>query len=300
MAIRIRIPWLLDLVLVSAPGEILTAANDPALDRAFRPGRGPLVNRVIARRLDRGLRAGGVSLPSARRREDPERRAASGALAARLDPAGAPWDEAALDALASHVRGEGRRPAGELAQEAIGRLFAPAYCADAETWRAALLIDASLKSNNPLRRLIWWVTGAIARAQARLAAAVDGDPSGVHATGVAVHSFLRAVESLRHALADRERTRSLTDRGVLGRALTAPDMVARVAVMDARIGDVAVDEGVLVILQTSGAAALCADRRVVFLSTSWSACPASALAPVMLAQIWERATNASKRTGDHP
>ncbi len=44
MATRIRVPWVLDVVLVSEPSEIRALDDEPLIDRRFIP-RGPLVNR---------------------------------------------------------------------------------------------------------------------------------------------------------------------------------------------------------------------------------------------------------------
>jgi hypothetical protein len=48
--------------------------------------------------------------------------------------------------------------------------------------------------------------------------------------------------------------------------------------------------GTLVMLETAAATERSADPRVVVLSESWSACPAHAAVPAMLAEIWWLAT----------
>ncbi len=291
MAGRLRIPGLIDIVRVRSPGEILESADHPALARGARIA-GPFLNRLILRRVRRGLRTRTAPLPSALPRDDAARADQQRALAERLDPGRlpAPWDEASLDALAQWVQRRARRPLGQLAQEAVGRLFDPDYQATRKTWAAARTLDLSLRSNNPIRRLWLLVTNGVARAQRTLTQAVGGDTAGVHATGVAVHTFARAIERLGEAHSDRRLRDTLSTRAVLGRSLTAPDAVLRQVVYAAETPAGAVEPGTLVIFETATATAQSADRRVAFLSESWSFCPAHALVPALLAEIWQRAT----------
>ena len=290
MGARIRIPGLIDVLRSGSPGEILAAADHPALARGAEVS-GPLLNRLILWRTRRGLRAAAGPLPSALPREDTGRAQAQEALAERLDPtrSSALWDEETLDGLAEAARGTARRPVGELAQEAVGRLFRPDYRATSETWSAARTLDGSLRSNNPILRLWWLVTRAVPRAQRTLSEAVGGDLAGVHATGIAVHTLARAVERLAEIYRDRQLRETLSTKAVLGRALTAPEAVLRQAVGTAETPLGPVEGGTLVVFQTQAAAARSADRRVAFLSESWSFCPAHTLVPALLREIWRRA-----------
>ncbi|NBB70367.1 MAG: hypothetical protein GVY33_08595 [Alphaproteobacteria bacterium] len=289
MGERLRIPFVVDVLRVRTPEEVLALADAAVLDRRFAPHL-PLVNRLIQARMDWTMGSGSSALPSALPRDHPGRGAAQAELTARLEPAKRPWDDASLDALAEAIRGRPKRTLGELVQEAVGRLFEPQYRATPATWRAALALDAGLRSNNPLTRFTQKLTRTVPHARRTLAWAVGGDLAGVHATGIAVHTMLGAVERLADALRDRELAARLSTRAVLGRALTAPDIVVRTATMPAETPAGPVAAGTLVMLETAAATELSADPRVAFLSESWSACPAHATVPAMLAEIWWRAT----------
>ncbi len=288
MGQRIRIPGLLDLLIIDQPGEILDAADDPALDRG--PTRlGPVLNRIIQNIRLRSLRTDKVALPSALPRDDGARIAMQEALAQRLDPAGAPWDGESLQAIADWLRGT-KAPIGPLCQQAIGRLFVPGFRATPQTWRAAHVINRSLALTNPALRLLWAITGEVTRAKRTLSDAMHGDPAAVHAIGVAVHTFQRAVERLDAALADAPMRRALSTKGALGFASAAPDTILRHASAHADMAAGTVAPGTLVLMRLDGAAQRSADPRIAFMSDSWSACPAHRIVPAMLAEIWFRAT----------
>src|SRR5262249_61330865 len=95
MAQRIRVPFIVDVVLVSDPAEIRAVNEAQAIDRNFVPG-GPLINRLIVGRIRRWFEIMGQLLPSLMPRGDAVRAARQKELAAKLDPsAGVPlWTDA--------------------------------------------------------------------------------------------------------------------------------------------------------------------------------------------------------------
>lgn len=293
MGRRIAIPGLADVLLVDAPGEIRDLAGDARLRRGGPPAGRWLTRRIQANALG-AMRAGDHALPSALPEDDAGRREAQAALADRLDPAAAPWDGDSLQAIADYLRGDRSRTLGALAQEAVGRLFKPDYRATRETWRAAVQMDRAARSLNPARRLAWRATRRTEKAQAVLAEAVGGDPAGIHATGIAVHTFLRSVRNLDAALAEPRGRRFRSTSAMLGRALAAPTAVLRVATdyADTAAGPVA--PGTLVVMQLDAATGRTSDPRVAFMAGSWSACPADRVVTAMLAEIWQRATGESR------
>lgn len=292
MGRRIRIPALLDLLIVSDAEEILACATDPALVRGPLPHAPPL-NRAIHSVAQSTLHAPSGPLPSALPRDDPARISSQAALARRLTGP-APWDDESLDLIADWVRGR-KTPLGPACQQAIGRLFVPDFKADRGTWHAAEVLHRALTSRNLLLRVLWFVTREVPRAQKLLSDAMNGDTSAVHATGVAVHTLKRAVERLEHVLADPMLRANVSDAGALGYAISAPDTVLRHAETYAETAAGHVAPGTVVLLQLDQAANRLADPRLAFLSESWSACPAAQLVPRMLAEIWARVTNTTTR-----
>src|ERR1700730_299134 len=198
MAQRIRVPGLVDLVLVADPSEIRALNEEPRLDRRFLP-RGPLVNRLIAGRIRRWFQIKGQPLPSLAARGDPIRAERQRELAIALDPASgrALWSEQQLDKLASFVRGVGTHDGAAITvQEIAGRLFDPLYAADPETWSAATLIDRFREGFSPVQ-IIWLITGRLRRARAPPVEGAQKDTWERHATAISGHGIVASLEGIR-------------------------------------------------------------------------------------------------------
>jgi hypothetical protein len=289
MARRIRIRGLIDVVRVDDPAEIAAVAQDPRLDRHLAP-MGPLLNRLAVRNVRDVLHVDGVPLPSVAPRACPGRAERQAELEARLDAALADAPAAAehLDLFAAYVRGERDEAVlGPAAQEAIGRLFVPGYRAGAESWRAACIFDAAPR--NPLRKLIWSLTGALARARRRLAEAVHGDPAAVHATGVAVHSLVRSLRAMRDLWRSGERAPADV---AVAKSLRAPETVLRqwVAPSSTALGQL--PAAALTMFRLDDARRQAPGPGIVFMAESWSRCPAAAWTGALLHAVWERAAAA--------
>jgi hypothetical protein len=166
MARHIRVPGLVDVVLVTAPEEIRAFDEEPLVDRNFI-ARGPLANRLITGRIRRWFEIMGQPLPSLARRGDQIRAERQRQLAAALDPGGGRvlWSDAQLDTLATYVRGDSSDEAAAItAQEIVGRLFDSGYSADRASWDAAALIDKFRDGFSPIQ-IVWQITGRLRRAR---------------------------------------------------------------------------------------------------------------------------------------
>ena len=82
----LHIPFLVDLIRTDDPAQIRAFAQDPRLDRGFRV-TGPLLNRILTRKVRDVLALDGVPLPSVASRGDSERARAQAELQAQLDAA---------------------------------------------------------------------------------------------------------------------------------------------------------------------------------------------------------------------
>lgn len=198
MARRIRLPWLVDIVLVSEPAEIRTLDDERRLDRRFR-ARGPLLNRIITRRIRKWFAIKGEPLPSLAARDDAVRSERQRELAAALDPADgrALWTDAQLARLAAFVRGEiSRRDAAVTVQEIVGKLFYADYRADGESWQAAELIDRFRDGFSP-EQILWQISGKLRRARDLLVARARQDRWAMHGTAIGVHGIVHALDRMR-------------------------------------------------------------------------------------------------------
>jgi hypothetical protein len=291
MTRRIRIPWIIDVARVDEPSVIRDIARDPRLDRDFVPA-GPFLNRIIAGRVRRSLQIGGVPLSAVAPRNYPERAQRQAALEARLDGVlanGGPAPDK-LDVLAAYVRGERHEDAlGPAVQEAIGQLFAADYRASAQTWRAACILDAAPRTRNPLRRLLWGITGAVGRARRRLARGVNDDPAGVHATAIAVHSLVRSLAAMREVWGEPGARDRLSRDAAVARSLRAPETVLRSWSDRAETVLGGVRPGALAVFELDAARSRDPVPHTVFMTDSWSRCPAHRWTATLLGSVWERA-----------
>jgi hypothetical protein len=286
----LRVPFLVDLIRTADPSGIRAFANDDRLDRNFS-GRGPLLNRILTRKVRSVLAVKGVPLPSVAPRGDEERARTQAELQVQLDAAAARIvDDDSVTDLARVVRGLEDAPILEHAvQQTVGRLFAKDYRATEQSWAAAQLLDKAVHSMNPLAAIFWRITGRIAHAQDLLAEMVHHDRAGVHATGIAVHNLVRGFKIMRNVFAHPNAPDPAAGDSVVARCLQAPESALREASAEASVGVDEIRPGTLVVLDLKSAQQHDAGPEIVFLSGSWSQCPAAAWVPALIRAVWERA-----------
>jgi hypothetical protein len=295
MARHIRMPGVVDVVLVRAPEEIRAFDEAPSLDRNFI-ARGPLVNRLITGRIRRWFAIKGQLLPSLALRGDPIRAERQKQLAAELDPAGgrALWSDAELDALANYVRGEGSDEAAAVTtQHVVGRLFDSGYSADRASWNAAVLIDKFRDGFSPIQ-IVWEITGQLRRAWNLLVARAKQDRWAMHGTAIGVHGIVQALARMRDLRA-LPHPASLGDDAVLWKCLAPPKQVPRTVetLTSSPFVDSAIRPGSIVILQLGAAGPCAPDAEMVFMRGHWNACPAAAFVTALLRSVWHRSLKGS-------
>ena len=291
MARAIRILGLADLLVCDDPAGIAALAAEPRLDRRFAAS-GPLLNRVLARRIRHVLALNGKPLPPVAPRDEPGRAEARQKLAdaATARAADAPCDPATLDLLAAQVlRGADRTALGPAVQTAIGRLFRSDFVGSPTTWQAALVLDAAVRSFNPLRRLRWLLGGSISAARTTLAEAVEQDPAALHAIGIAAHNLVESFVRMAALAAAPGALRDVPPGQAASRCLVAPTRVLRQAEARGEIAEGSFRPGTLVLLNLEAARARTLRQDIAFLAGGWSACPAHNWVPALLAAVWQRA-----------
>lgn len=291
MARRLRIPGVVDMLRTDDPAEILALAADPRLDRRFE-ARGPLVNRLLAKRIRRVLSVEGVPLPPVAPRDEPGREEERARTEARTEEvlARGPCDPALLLALAVEVGARsGPNAFGPLAQTAIGELFVPGYRASAETWRAARDLDAAVRDLNPFRSLARALSGRTGRARRLLTTRAQGNLIAVHATGIAVHNLVRAFGRMADLAARPGALARYAPEEAATICLEAPESVLRQAVAAGTTAAGFFRPGTLVAFDLEAARAASLRPDVTFLTGGWSRCPAHAWVPALLAAVWRRA-----------
>jgi hypothetical protein len=290
MARHIRVPGVVDVVLVSDPAEIRTLDDQARIDRNFIQ-RGPLINRLIVGRIRRWFQIMGQLLPSLMPRGDQVRANRQKELAATLDPANGAvlWTDAQIDALADYVGGSGDDDAaGILTQEIVGRLFDPLYRADRATWSAALLIDRFRDGFSPIQ-ILWELTGKLRRARDLLVERAKDNRWTMHGTAIGVHGIVQALARMRQLRASPT-AKSLSDDAVLWTCLSPPKQVPRT--VEARFETPPVDgpmsAGTILVLQLAAAGPQAPDAEMVFMRDHWNACPARIFVTELLLAVWRQ------------
>lgn len=293
MARRIRVPWLVDVLIVDQPAEIRALAAESRLDRDFATARGPLINRMVTGRIRRWLRADGSFLPALAPRGNALRAKRQEELARQLDPSrNEPlWDDATIRELAAYVRGttSGDR-VGPVVQQVVGRLFDPGYSASSESYEAARTIDG-VGAAKPLRYLWWQLSGKLARARRLIWRLAKDDGHAVHGTAIAMHNIVRALERMRVLRANPGMPPRLSEATILTQCMVAPPRVLREAAepFETPPAGRGMRRGTLVVMELDEARKRDPDGAMTFMSESWSRCPASGFVAALLLAVWREA-----------
>jgi hypothetical protein len=260
---RTYFPGITDIVAVTDPAEIRTVSNDLRFDRDFIL-HGPVRNVQRLRKMLRIFSLDGKLFEPMLPRTDPSRAAAQDELWSRLSLKA---DEvkhgpAQLEPLAEWVRGIGTAEKVDLlVQQSIGRLFAETFTATAESLAAAHMVLEAATSSNVLKMFWWRISGRLERATALLASRVNGELVGVIAMITARQLIVDGLHKMRQLAAD-----------------------------PAQVGGCPFRRGSLFILGLGSASKGAANRDLVFLSQSWSRCPAEKWVPALLEGVWTRAS----------
>ena len=290
MARHIRVPGIVDVVLVSDPAEIRTLDDEPRIDRNFIP-RGPMINRLIVGRIRRWFEIMGQLLPSLLPRGDQVRADRQQQLAAALDPShGATlWTAAQIDALAAYVNGGSDDDSASITtQQMIGCLFDPLYRADRATWKAAQLIDKFRDGFSPVQ-IVWEITGKLRRARDLLVRRAKDDRWAMHGTAIGVHGVVQALAQMRQLRASPA-AKSLTEDAVIWQCLAPPEQVPRTveAPLVSPLVCGSMSAGTVLLLQLEAAGPQAPDAEMVFMRGHWNACPARAFVIALLQTVWRR------------
>jgi hypothetical protein len=297
---RTYFPGITDIIVVTDPAEILTIADDFRFDRDFL-GHGPVRNVQLLGRVARAFSLNGKLYPPLLPRTDPRRTAEKEKVRLILNVKA---DEvkhgpAELEPLAEWVRGIGTaEKLGMLVQQSIGRLFVETFTATEESLAAARLVLEAAGSSNVLRQLGWRISGRLQRAKMLLASMVNGDLIGVIAMSTARQLIDDGLHKMRQLAADPALRSSMSTEAVVDECLFAPPTVLRQAKTSGEVSGCPFKKGSLFILGLGSASKGAANRDLVFLSQSWSRCPAEKWVPALLEGVWRRVSAALQESKD--
>jgi hypothetical protein len=187
------------------------------------------------------------------------------------------------------VRGKGTaEQIGLLVQESVGRLFVETFTATDESWAAACMVLEAASSSNVMKMLWWRVSGRLERAKTLLASMVNGDLAGTNGISVALHHIVDGLHKMREVAGDPAIRASVTTEAAVDECLFAPGTAVRQAKTSGEVGGCPFRRGSLFILGLGSASRGARNRDMVFLSQSWSRCPAEKWVPALLEGVWRR------------
>jgi hypothetical protein len=291
MATSIYIPGLLRLVVLKKPAEIVAANAAAGVDRLLT-GRGGFFNRLIISKLEPFRTAGGQPWPAFCPRSDPIRAKRQDELEQRLSHVEPNLARISgeIAELAGFVRGGSTtRPVGLVVQQAVGRLFFDDYRATNDSYGAAVLLSDWLAAG-PVKTLRLRLSGRLQPAIETITGQARGDLACAHATGLAFHNIVESMTLMRRLAGSGGTLGRLSPAEATARTLRGPGRVLR-EVQGAAVQALGIRlrERSLVILALEDARKNGAGADLFFFSGEWNRCPAHALVPAMLAEVWRAA-----------
>jgi len=296
MALRIKIPFVLDLAIVRDDAEMTRLNNEPAIIRHVS-GKGGLLHRLIQSRIE-SLPVGEGLLPALERRDNPARQVAqqeTEQVLTRLAQEAQPFDRGAIARLAQFVMGDDlEQPVGVTVQEVIGRMLDPGYKATEASYAAARDV-AAVFSSCPVAALkvLWWkATGRLARSKALVWRLGRDNPTQIHATAIAMHNVVDSLEHMRAAMKTDVWDTPAAQAAAC--ALAAPSRLMRECTAGLG-GRGALRDGTMIWFTLRKIHKDTENNDLAFSRHQWSQCPAHAIVPRLLGEVWatavrERAT----------
>jgi len=287
---RTYFPGIIDIVVVTDPAEIRTISNDSRFDRDFIR-HGPVRNVQLLRKMLGIFSFNGRLIAPLLPRTNPSRAAAQDELRSRLNVKADEVKQgpAELEPLSEWVRGIGTAEKLDLlVQQSMGRLFVETLTATQESLAAAHMVLEAASSSNVLRILGWRIGGRLERAKTLLASMVNGDLAGALAMITARQLIVDGLRKMQQLAADPALRSSITTDAAVDECLFAPTTVVRQAKTSGEVGGCPFRRGSLFILALGSASKGAANRDLVFLSQSWSRCPAEKWVRALLEGVWTR------------
>jgi len=294
MALKIRIPFLLNAAFVNDESEMAWLNNEPAIRRELS-GKGGLINWLVWKRLDRLVMVGSSRrLPTFEPRDNVERAKAQEETALRLSDLAAspqPFDRDAIATLGQYVAGGAvEQPIGVTVQQIVGRLFDPTYDATRESYEDAQVVATAIVKACPmaLLRTLWWrLSGRLAASRERLWTLANNDPIVIHATTIAIHNIVDSLDQMRAAMR-ADGPWQATAAAAAAETLVTPRRLMRECPINGAMSG-GLRPGTLVVFKLARMHAGTASNDLAFSRKEWSQCPAYALVPRLLEEVWTAA-----------
>ncbi|WP_259065235.1 hypothetical protein HDF24_01045 [Mucilaginibacter sp. X4EP1] len=287
---RKKIAGIIDIITVDDAATIRALAADERVDRDFKFR--PLYNGFILKRVLRALSYKGAHFPHMTTKEDAIRKEHHDSLWEQFNAnvsamANGP-DE--LEPLAKWIRQETtEQEAGVLVQQIIGRFFSADFKATPDSWQAALILHEAAGSKN-LPKMLWWrLTGKVQYAKKLLGVVTNDNLLAIHGIAVAAHNLVATAGRLKSFYADESLRKTLTPETAVEQSLSAPPVVYRQALADGAAAGCPYSKSTLFLLKLQDANRNHQAKDMIFMTGTWSRCPAEQWIPAVIAGTWKRA-----------
>ena len=287
---RITIPGIIRVALLTDPDEVI-AANDSGVVQRSLSGQGGLVHRSIAAKLAVFRTPDGDIWPAFRDRADPVRVKRQSVLETDLSHTRKLLKRVAPEtaALAAYVRsGDSNRSLAIVVQQLVGRLFFPDYAASEESYDAARTLQTWV-SGGLIKSFLLKFSGELDRALALIVSLARGNTSCAHATAIAMHNIVDTIERMRRLGRKKGKLEKLSPEEAIASTLRAPKQVVRETRDGGRVCDMHLGARTLVVLRLECARRQKPEAGIEFFAKSWNQCPAHAIVPAVLADVWKKA-----------
>ena len=290
MAMRITIPCIIRLAWLTDPDEVI-AANDSGVVQRSLSGLGGLVQRSIAAKLAVFRTADGDIWPAFRDRADPLRTMSQSELEKALADTRGLLKRVAPEtgALATYIRsGSTNRPPEITVQQMVGRLFVPDYAASEESYDAARALQTWI-SGGPIKSYLLKCSGELERALDLIITLARGNTSCAHATAIAMENIVEAIERMRRLAQTSDNLEKLSPQEAIAATLRAPKQVVRETRDGGRVCGTHLGARTIVVLRLETARRQKPEAGIEFFAKGWNQCPAHAIVPAVLTEIWKKA-----------
>jgi hypothetical protein len=287
---RITIPGIVRLAWLSDPDEVVAANASGVVQRSLS-GLGGLVQRSIAAKLAVFRKSDGDIWPAFRDRADRLRSDRQKELENALAKTQSLLKRVAPEtgALAAYVRtGSTHRPPEIIVQQMVGRLFFRDYAASEESYDAACALQTWV-SGGPIKSYLLKLSGELERSLDLIVTLARGDTSCAHATAIAMHNLVDTIERMRRLARARDNLQKLSPQEAIASTLRAPKQVVRETRDAGRVCGMHLGARTLVVLRLECARRQKPDAGIEFFAKGWNQCPAHAIVPALLADVWKKA-----------
>ncbi len=137
--------------------------------------------------------------------------------------------------------------------------------------------------------MLWWqLIRKGQHAKELLAATVNNDIVAMHGIGVALHNLAASIHKLRSLYDNVAIRKNLTPEDAVNASLSAPPVVLRQALSKGAVAGCPYSKFTLFMLRLKDANHDNNAKDLIFMTNSWSRCPAEQWIPAVISGIWKR------------